>query len=151
MARLTIEQKELILADFHTGQFSQRNLSLKYECSTATINKLTKGIKPKNKDKVNTLSTIQADLMLQSEQEVNAVSTEVNKRVQHLNYFQDSALTNQRKANILLEESDKMSEIKDHATITKTNKETVLGKEPETVINNANVQTTNNLEWEILN
>lgn len=55
-------------------------------------------------------------------------------------FFQDTALRNQRKANDLLESTDKMNEIESHARITKINKETVLGKDPETIINNANMQ-----------
>jgi len=56
--------------------------------------------------------------------------------------FQNSALKNQQKANELLDLTDDMKDIESHARITKTNKETVLGKDPETVINNANVQQT---------
>ena len=57
-----------------------------------------------------------------------------------LTLFQDSALRNQKKANDILDLTDDMKDIESHARITKTNKETVLGKDPETVINNANVQ-----------
>ena len=57
-----------------------------------------------------------------------------------LSLFQDSALRNQKKANDMLDLTDDMKDVESHARITKTNKETVLGKDPETVINNANVQ-----------
>ena len=57
-----------------------------------------------------------------------------------LTLFQDSALRNQKKANDMLDLTDDMKDVESHARITKTNKETVLGKDPETVINNANVQ-----------
>lgn len=57
-----------------------------------------------------------------------------------LSLFQDSALRNQKKANDMLDLTEDMKDIESHARITKTNKETVLGKDPETVINNANVQ-----------
>ena len=60
-----------------------------------------------------------------------------------LTLFQDSALRNQKKANDMLDLTDDMKDIESHARITKTNKETVLGKDPETVINNANVQENN--------
>ena len=59
-----------------------------------------------------------------------------------ISLFQNSALKNQKKANELLELTDDMKDLESHARLTKTNKETVLGKEPETVINNANL--TNN-------
>lgn len=60
-----------------------------------------------------------------------------------LTLFQDSALRNQKKANDMLDLTEDMKDIESHARITKTNKETVLGKDPETVINNANVQENN--------
>ena len=52
MARLTQDTKDKILADFHTGYFSIRQLADKYETSHTTVNKLTKGIEPKHKTKV---------------------------------------------------------------------------------------------------
>ena len=63
-----------------------------------------------------------------------------------LTLFQNSALKNQAKANELLELTEDMKDIESHSRLTKTNKETVLGKDPETVINNANVQENKNLE-----
>nr|WP_314566544.1 hypothetical protein [uncultured Campylobacter sp.] len=48
MAKITSEIKEKILADFHTGKFSQRELAKKYNASKTTIANLTKGLTPKN-------------------------------------------------------------------------------------------------------
>jgi predicted GIY-YIG superfamily endonuclease len=44
VARLSDKERDLILADYHTGHFTQRELSKKYSVSTATINKLTKDV-----------------------------------------------------------------------------------------------------------
>ena len=63
-----------------------------------------------------------------------------------LTLFQDSALRNQKKANDMLDLTEDMKDIESHARITKTNKETVLGKDPETVINNANVQENKTIQ-----
>ena len=63
-----------------------------------------------------------------------------------LSLFQDSALRNQKKANDMLDLTDDMKDVESHARITKTNKETVLGKDPETVINNANVQENKTIQ-----
>ena len=81
MARLTDDQRELILADYHTGHFTQRELSKKYSVSTATINKLTKGVEPKHTEKVNAIVTATRELNKESEQEVNAVHEIVNKQL----------------------------------------------------------------------
>ena len=66
-----------------------------------------------------------------------------------LSLFQDSALRNQKKANDILDLTDDMKDIESHASSTKTNKETVLGKDPETVISNANVQENKTIVIEI--
>jgi DNA-binding MurR/RpiR family transcriptional regulator len=131
MARLTNSDRELILADFHTGHFSQRKLAEKYDVSTATINKMTKGIDPKHLEKVNAQVSINTALASQSKQEVNAFTSVVNDRTKHLIYFQNSALNGQQKANDLLDEVSDMKDILAYANITKTNKETVLGKDVE--------------------
>ena len=137
MARLTDETRAKIVDDFHLGK-SQNWLATQYEVSPATINKLCKGLIPKYKDKVNTVSAIKSEILQESEYLVNTFDKEVNARTQHLLLFQNSALKNQKKANELLELTDDMKDIESHARITKTNKETVLGKEIDTIINNTN-------------
>lgn len=69
-------------------------------------------------------------------------------KAKSITLFQNSALKNQKKANELLELADDMKDIESHARITKTNKETVLGKEIDTIINNTNA-TQNNLPTQI--
>ncbi len=91
MARLSDNDKELILADFHTGQFVQRELAKKYEVSTATINKLTKGVKPKHEDKVNAVATAHAQLEGESEQEVNAVHKAIEAKTKHIKLINSNA------------------------------------------------------------
>lgn len=142
MARLTDEIRAKIVDDFHLGK-SQNWLATQYEVSPATINKLCKGLIPKYKDKVNTVSAIKSEILQESEYLVNTFDKEVNARTQHLLLFQNSALKNQAKANTLLESATKIHEIESHARITKMNKETVLGKEADTIINNTNAQQNN--------
>ena len=142
MARLTDEKRAKIIDDFHLGK-SQNWLATHYEVSPATVNKLCKGVTPKYKDKLNTVSAIKSEVLQESEYLVNSFDKEVNRRTQHLLLFQDSALRNQKKANDMLDLTDDMKDVESHSRITKTNKETVLGKDPETVINNANVQENN--------
>lgn len=147
MARLTDEIRAKILDEFHIGK-SQNQLAFEYEVSPATINKLCKGVTPKYKEKVNIASAIKSEVLQESKFLGECFDKEVNTRTQHLLLFQNSALKNQQKANELLDLTDDMKDIESHARITKTNKETVLGKDPETVINNANVQQEVNLTAE---
>ena len=143
MARLTKEQWENLIADFHTGQFSKNELAEKYEISHTAVNKKLKNIEPKHKQKVSTLIAIKTELSQESFKEVSAVETIVEEKTKHIIYFQNSALRNQDMANKLLDSASKIQDIESHARITKTNKETVLGKDPDTVINNQNNQQNN--------
>ena len=150
MARLSEEDKEKILADFHTGHFSQRELAKRYGVSVATINKMTKGLKPKNEHKVNTLVSVNRELAEQSEHEVNSVYKVVDERVKHLLYFSDTALRNQKLANEKISEESELYDLKLHSEITAKNKQTVLGKDVDTQININNTNTQNNVKvgWE---
>ena len=141
MARLTNSDREKILADFHTGHFSLRQLAERYNTSPTTINKLTKGINPKHKDKVDTLVSIKADLANQSLQEVDSVNQVVNFRTKHLVFFQESALSGQMKANDLLVEVTQMKDALAYANLTKANKETVLGKDVEAPTKEDDIET----------
>jgi gatB/yqey family protein len=141
MAKLTEAIKEKILADFHTGAYTVRQLADKYDVSHVTIVKMTKGLAPKNKEKVTTLVAVKTELAEQSYQEVTSVNEVVNEKTKHLIYFQNAALRNQKKADEMLEMSDRIADVEAHSRITARNKETVLGREADTVINNANVQS----------
>lgn len=65
-----------------------------------------------------------------------------DEKTKHLLYFQNAALRNQKKADEMLEMSDRIADVEAHSRITARNKETVLGKEPQTIINNTNTQQT---------
>jgi len=144
MAKITEDLKQRILAQFHIGK-SQNWLATEYEVSPATINKICKGLTPKYKEKVNTVSAIQSEVLQESEYLSEYFDKEVNKRTQHLLLFQNSALRNQQKANEILDITDDIKDLEAHARITKTNKETVLGKDPDMIINNTNSLQNNNL------
>ena len=141
MAKITEVIKEKILADFHTGAYTVRQLADKYDVSHVTIVKMTKGLAPKNKEKVTTLVAVKTELAEQSYQEVTSVNEVVNEKTKHLIYFQNAALRNQKKADEMLEMSDRIADVEAHSRITARNKETVLGREADMVINNANVQS----------
>lgn len=144
MAKITEDLRQRILAQFHIGK-SQNWLATEYEVSPATINKICKGLTPKYKEKVNTVSAIQSEVLQESEYLSEYFDKEVNKRTQHLLLFQNSALRNQQKANEILDITDDIKDLEAHARITKTNKETVLGKDPDMIINNTNALQNNNL------
>jgi len=146
MARLSLDDKEKILADFHTGAFTQRELAKKYGVSASTINKMTKGLTPKNEHIVNAKVSVIAELSEQSEHEVNAIEEAVRKQAEHLLFFQNSALKNQNLANEKLNDESGLYDLKLHSDITSKNKQTVLGKDADTNINIQNNNTQQSLE-----
>lgn len=91
MARLTKAEKEHILADYHTGQFSIRALAIKHTIGKTTIANLVKDIKPKNKDNVDILVAVHTELSEQSGQEVDSVKQIVDKKTEHLKLINDNA------------------------------------------------------------
>ena len=84
MARLTDEDREHILSDFHIGK-SQNQLAKDYSVSPATINKLCKGITPKYKDKVNAVVAIKSELANESEYQSECFDKEVNNKLRRVN------------------------------------------------------------------
>ncbi len=131
MARLTDKDRELILADFHIGK-SQNELAKIYEVSPATINKLCKGLIPKNADKVNELTRINIEMAAQSEYEVNAIHKEVDERTKHIQFFTHAAVKNVKEA--MSSPCESQADYQRRADTISKGKETVLGKQPDTAI-----------------
>jgi len=146
MARLTDKDRELILADFHVGK-SQNELAKIYEVSPATINKLCKGLVPKNAGKVNTLTRIKTEMAGQSECEVNAIEKEVDERTKHILFFDSAALTNVRES--LATPCENQNDYRARADTISKGRADVLGKAPDTQVNIQN-NTINRIERVIL-
>ena len=145
VGKLTDKIKEKIIADYKAG-VSQNQLAKNYKLSPATINKLCKNILQENVEIVNTLvnTAIATNRALEgkTEIEVNSIERIVDEKTRHLLYFQNAALRNQKKADEMLEMSDRIADVEAHSRITARNKETIFGKEPQTIINNTNAQQT---------
>jgi len=112
MARLTDKDRELILADFHTGQYTNRSLAKKYEVTHVTIGKIVKGAKPKYKEIVTTQIAINTELAEASIQEVTSINQEVTKLTRFTNLvhrIQEKALN---KAETMLDQIDVPSDLK---------------------------------------
>jgi len=118
MARLTDEDRELILADYHTGHYTQRELAKKYEVSTRTINNTVKGIEPKHADKVNAMVSVARELSKESTTEVNAVNTVVDKRISRENLIFGNA---EKLANKLFTMADQIDTPNDLKTLSEAN------------------------------
>lgn len=140
MVRLTKLEKELIIADFHTGIYSNNEIAKKYNTSHTTINKMVKELTPKNKSLVSSQIADKVALSQQSFKEVSAVETAVETKTKHIIFFTNSALKNQGLANKKLIDAISINDLEAHSRLTSRNKDTVLGKEPTTSIENNNGQ-----------
>ena len=141
VGKLTDKIKEQIIADYKAG-ISQNQLAKNYKLSPATINKLCKNIPQENIEIVNTAIATNRALEGKSQIEVNSIERIVDEKTRHLLYFQNAALRNQKIADEMLEMSDKIADVEAHSRITARNKETIFGKELQTIINNTNAQQT---------
>lgn len=94
MARLNDDDREKILADWHTGQFSVRELGARHNIGKTTIAKLVQGIDPKHKDKVDTLVAVKTALAQENGQEVDSVNRIVDEKTRHLQFLHNATLKN---------------------------------------------------------
>lgn len=139
MARLTDDQREEILAEFHIGK-SQNELAKKFKVSPATINKICKGLEPRHIEKVNTLTRIKTDLAGESEYQVNAIHREVDERTKHIQFFNSVAVKNVQES--MAHKCENQNDYRARAQTIKDAKEVVLGKTPDTAIQiNNNIDT----------
>ena len=146
MTKITDETQELILAEHKTGKFSQRELAKRYKLGLGTINKICKGVEQNLKDTIAKGTQYNTELATLSEVERATVKDVVSDNVKALMFFSNSAIKNQNLADKILAESKNLNDLETHSRITARNKETVLGKEPQTVINNSNAQQNQKLQ-----
>ncbi|WP_341232383.1 hypothetical protein [uncultured Methylophaga sp.] len=104
--------KAALLADFHTGTYTQRQLADRHKISPAMVNRITKGVEKKNAEIVNKKVELNQDIKLLSEQEVNAVNEAVHFKEKMIGEIQLFTTNAMRKAGDLLTLSDSGSDFK---------------------------------------
>ncbi len=161
MAKLTHNQWQQVQADYEVRGLSYNELAIKHTTAKSTIRDyIKKHDWVKNKaaplveqkaSAINALEAINRTTAHMNPHCIEAMAEQVN----HLVEFQNAALDNQQKANAMLSESDlSMAELNTHSQITARNKETVLGKSPDTMIdinNNSGLSTTQQEQLKIIN
>lgn len=104
--------KAALLADFHTGSYSQRELAKKYRISLGTVNTATKGVEKKTERLVQKkVEVIQESAELTPE-ELNAVEHSVQFKIQLLRDIEGFTSQAIGKAKELLTSSDSGSDFK---------------------------------------
>lgn len=129
------DRKDRIVADWRTGNYSQRELADTHKVSVGLVANLTKGVEQDVSAVVSAGVQYRQGLAAANEQSAHiahAIETAVDDRVRHLQFFTDAAIRNVKASFELPCESQR--EIKDRAETILKGKEVVLGKTPDTAI-----------------
>ena len=141
----SVEKWERTRAYFESGQYTLSQISEKVGISKSKISERAKKEqweRGKNADYIEAKKTIAATKGNEKRMTVAILDEIADEKTKHLLYFQNAALRNQKIADEMLEMSDKIADVEAHSRITARNKETIFGKEPQTIINNTNAQQT---------
>jgi hypothetical protein len=126
--------KPLIVADWRTGAYTIRELAIKHKVSHTFVNKLTKGVECDASGAVSKIVELNHDLAkldLQTVSSVNEVALGLIKFENANNARMELAT---RKAMEMLEDVDKVSDVKQVMDVLKIHREARLGKSPDTAI-----------------
>ncbi len=149
MAKLTNNDKELILADFHTGYYTVRQLADRYNVSHTAIHNITKGLEAKHREKVDTLISINTELQSESLQEVDSVKKVVDDVLRRQNAVYSVTEKALRIADKLLDQTDTMNDVKlavelaDRASLTMKINERHAPKSDTNIAVQTNTQVNN--------
>jgi hypothetical protein len=136
---------EGILIDWRIGRMSQRDIANKHKVSAALVNKTCKGIPQDVAAIVNTGIQYEQALSDHGERMVNAVQDVVHDAVRNKRFFDNAhvlvAQVTVKKVNTEGEAASFQDLNAAANTITKA-REGVMGKTPDTVINNSNASQT---------
>jgi len=145
-----------IQAEYRTGHYSIRKLADRHDVSVGFVAKHTKHLDNDVAEVVNAgvaYNKALSEFSEHNEHLVNATKEVVDERTKHLMFFNKSALKNQQIANNRLKEKEhdiELSELEAHSRITARNKETLLGKSPETAIQINNTSNSSDYSVEVL-
>lgn len=171
MAKLSDYDKKLLVADFLTGKYSQRELAKKHNISLGSVNKLTKDVEPVNEHLVNAqISILSAKAILPIEQ-LNAIMNTAQEEIYNKNLITNATQLNLARTIKYLSNNKKLEKVatgKGFETLTEVglgasdfkqcqdaiDKASItLGvnqRHSNTVINNANLQENENKTIQIV-
>lgn len=132
---------------FESGVCTLQQIKDKTGISVSKISekaKKEKWEKGKNRPYVEAKQELTLKAKELSETTIAVLDEVANERAKDEKFFRHWAIVSQNKANELLEMASDLSDIEIHSRITARNKETVLGKDPQAIIqnNNTNAQQT---------
>jgi len=111
MAKLTEAIKEKILADFHTGKFSQRELAKKYSVSNGSVANLLKGLTPKNEHLVEAQITLLSAQTQKSEIEMSSILSTAKDEAYNRGLIFNATQKNLNRVIDMLDKNTKLEKI----------------------------------------
>lgn len=141
MARPLKCDKDALIADWKTGKYSTRELAAKHGVSHVTVHNLTKSVDKELEPLINSQVEINQKLAELSEHEINTFKQEVDERTKHLQFFKGAHMLAATTAVKKLRQDGtnaSYQEINSAVNALAKAQESVLGKEPTTIINNLN-------------
>ena len=111
MAKITEATKEKILADFHTGKFSQRELAKKHNVSKTLIANLTSGLKPKNDHLVEAQISLLSAKQSLNEAEMTAIMTTARDEAYNRGLIFNATQKNLNRVIDMLDKNTKLEKI----------------------------------------
>jgi len=109
---LSDKEKSLIIADYKTGQYSQRELAKKHNVSIGTVNKLTKDIETSNEHIVNAQKSVLIANATLPNDEMNAIMNAATNKFRREGLINNNAELIASKIPTMLEQIDSPSDLK---------------------------------------
>lgn len=134
---ISAKTNDKIIAEWRTGKYSQRDLAERHKVSNGYINKICKGVPQDMSAVVSAGVAYKQGLAATDEQTVFAVVEAVDDAVKYAKFFGDAAIRNVRQA--MAAPCNSQHDYKARAETIVRGREVVLGRAPDTIINNANV------------
>ena len=141
MAKRIKYDKAEVIADWKTGSYTERALASKHKISPGTAHNIVAGIEKTLEPLISKQVEINQELSELSEQEMSKFKQEVDERSKHIQFFKGAHMLAATTAVKKLKEDGTRAsyqEINSAVNALSKAQESVLGKEPNTVINNIN-------------
>ena len=129
----------MIVADWKTGAFTQRELAEKHKVSNGYVAQKVKGIAQDNEALISAGVQYKQGLAQLNEQEMSSVSSIVDERTKHIQFFTHAAVKNV--ADAMAETCEGQQDYQRRADTILKGREAVLGKTPDTAIQINNNQS----------
>ena len=114
---LTDGERDALIADHKTGNYSQRKLSVKYKVSLGYVNKTIKEIDKIDEAVVNAGIAYKTALSERDEHSVNAIEQVVNEKTKHLTFINNLTLKN---LSVMAKKVNDETTINEHKMIGET-------------------------------